>query len=1016
MDGMHPNQNPETFSNTSGAPQQGVNQSPPYNGANVPLNEQLQVVPSNNFAQTNGYPPYANWSNNVPYPPNDYTRAPSYLNVPPASSSSPYIHQHNWNQQYPAPIQISLDDARASVPAPHQPQFNQQQYSQSSSSPIVNIHIHKYYVKRTLSLSRNQPTNGANSRSTTQAPIQSQPSSRIQQSAPIGSSIQSIVNQSLNIATGYGREPQLFVSSGTSTPSHNTSHQQGSNYAKRYNSSPSVGSFSSPRVQELPNSTPTHHRTVAHSAINELPSSPFPTNANRSINSSIKSSAPPAANQKPPKRKFKMSMADVESTIGTWSENPKAKKRNAGCEQKPSMPEKKPDIGSTISRADNEILKQSSKKETVVSAPSVVMSSAPHSHDRSFSNQAKSAEPIMKPVTQKTGSEVSTTTTPSQEPIPPPETSNTQVTNKQLPNPVASHDKALTSSGAKSSTAQTRNAVVIELSDDNSDEEPPKAMPPPPAPQVAPESSIIIIDSDDDEEDKPVEPTQNIKNESAIDSSLISSPIQVMPRVEVKDASDSIADSSFSFTKVESKPPPIVESKEPTKANPKPSETKGSRIGDHFDLPDMPAFVLWLSSEDEEDDLDVLLGGAGATKKGARATKSLLIQKENKSATSNLKLKVLPSDAASRSKSVPDSRFTRPAIESSLKPIKRSNTTQDVDKTVPKKAKRSKTDSLLDELPKIDNFEYSYKELQEANKVSRKKEEIHAEMELFISLKPYEVLKEFDEDFKLKVSTFDLDVPLIYWKRNVKAEYIKEKDYFIPTAAKKVVQQTFVMYYLAEDFLEKLPSNELRQDVAEATEDMCKMATHMYHAIIVVEGYDQFINKIKSYKQRQFRSQVLNGEEQARRKKDDERMGKFPEPLEIAKLVNRAQLDLKINIFPVRSRQEAVMWLNSFTYTIGSSLYDKYERNQGLANLGVVRSGTDTSATFLQSMQHFPRMTQSKAQILQASYKSMHLIYSKFRSSGTLGKDALGRNIVPPTVDSAMLNFFTSDDPDKAIT
>ena len=48
----------------------------------------------------------------------------------------------------------------------------------------------------------------------------------------------------------------------------------------------------------------------------------------------------------------------------------------------------------------------------------------------------------------------------------------------------------------------------------------------------------------------------------------------------------------------------------------------------------------------------------------------------------------------------------------------------------------------------------------------------------------------------------------------------------------------------------------------------------------------------------------------------------------------------------VRAKQESIMWLNSFTHMIGQSLYDKFERNQGLANLGNVKSGADTKSTF----------------------------------------------------------------------
>ena len=82
------------------------------------------------------------------------------------------------------------------------------------------------------------------------------------------------------------------------------------------------------------------------------------------------------------------------------------------------------------------------------------------------------------------------------------------------------------------------------------------------------------------------------------------------------------------------------------------------------------------------------------------------------------------------------------------------------------------------------------------------------------------------------------------------------------------------------------------------------------------------MNKIKAYEQRLFKNQVLQGlnvEEQRRRRKDDTEMFKYPSSSEIEHLVNKAQIDLKANIFMVRAKQESIMWLNSFTHMIGQS-------------------------------------------------------------------------------------------------
>ncbi|KAI3402907.2 EME1 [Candida oxycetoniae] len=613
--------------------------------------------------------------------------------------------------------------------------------------------------------------------------------------------------------------------------------------------------------------------------------------------------------------------------------------------------------------------------------------------------------------------------------------------------------------------------------------------------KVSIESPIIIIDSDDDSDEKgkeslektsqkPREKVLPISSPVITDSNSISSlthqkPIAIDPSspspspspspsttktnaiaslleasksnlISKNYQSDSIVDSSFSFSNILDTNAAIASSSKPKNSKP---------------LPTMPSFVQWLSSDEENDSeifetrkLDENIDMAKKrsfetiqTKKTSQLLSNFSNLKEKSHSFSTSRLishferqpfelqqeqtnsktsqTVSSKIAATLDTCRPQSVNVSGPLKGVENPIKRVRDVQHADSAPKnKKVKRSKTVTSLADLPQIDNFRYSIKELQEANKVNRKKEELYAEMEIWAGSKLFGLFQEYQEDLKSPINEISIDLPIIFWKRNVKAEYIKEKDYFIPCPPRKVLQRTFVLYYSAHDLITFLLSNTLKNEITASLQHLKERTTDKHHIIVMVEGYDQLINKIKAHRQRQFRSQVLYGpnvDEQKKKKKnqkkksadnEQQQIAQYPEPQEIEKMINHAQLDLKVNIFTVRSRQESINWLNSFTYTISLSLYDKYERNEHLANLGNVRSGSDTKNTFLQSIQHFTRMTSSKAELLHDTHKSMYSLYCKFRTNGTLGKDVLGRNMVPPTVDSAMLNFFTSDDPNKVIT
>lgn len=487
---------------------------------------------------------------------------------------------------------------------------------------------------------------------------------------------------------------------------------------------------------------------------------------------------------------------------------------------------------------------------------------------------------------------------------------------------------------------------------------------------LPPEEEIVVLDSDG-EDSIETRDTTDIKNLFNLVNEFVSKPISSSP-VKLPSESnnsilnDSIVDSTFNFL-IDGIIPPKKAAPPPPRP---PSRAPAPR---QLNSTDIPANILWLDSDEDEDDGPII-----------------------------------PS--------------SQPAPQAPVvaQPVKRSKSTQEPSTSVPaKRTKRPKTTDPVTHLPRIDDFQYTHKDLNEANRATRKKEEIFEEMELHMSSGVYEFFSETKEDFKLKIFDGRYDLPLVLWKRNVKAMYDKERDLFIPCHPRKLLEKTFVMYYLAPDFLMKLKKGELKSDVAAALNHALAITPNEYHIIIMVEGYDQQVNKIKAYEQRKFKKQVLHGlntQEQARTRTANLEMAEYPSSADIEILINKAQIELGTNIFTVRGRSESVMWLNTFTNMIGHSLYDKFERNTSVANLGTVRSGADAKATFMQSMQQFKLMTQSKADILYTLHQSIYLIYCAFRDKGTLGRDRLGRNIVPPTVDKSMMRLFTANDPNSVIS
>lgn len=349
------------------------------------------------------------------------------------------------------------------------------------------------------------------------------------------------------------------------------------------------------------------------------------------------------------------------------------------------------------------------------------------------------------------------------------------------------------------------------------------------------------------------------------------------------------------------------------------------------------------------------------------------------------------------------------------------NTTKRL-KSKPKGTKKARVQTIS-----IGDMEFTKKELEEVNKVKRKKKDLMSEMIVEISTNVFNEC--FDESYMkeilchTKIEKIVSRFPIISWKRITRATYDKDKDIFLPCPLSQVREKNIVLYYGAEEFVSILMCHELGDIIKSVKKETFLDVSPQVQLVFMIEGYDQYLNKIKSIEEKNYQKAIMEKLSQQSQPTSRESDRNSLDPTnntsqitgvaskDVDSLINDAQISYCVNIFTVRNSTEATRWLQSFTYAISRSLYDEFDRNSSLANLGGIKSGSDKKTTFFQTMRQFKMMTEQKVEKLYSHYPSLYEIYSRYRRNDSLGKDSLEKNIVPPSIDSAMKKVFSADDP-----
>lgn len=350
----------------------------------------------------------------------------------------------------------------------------------------------------------------------------------------------------------------------------------------------------------------------------------------------------------------------------------------------------------------------------------------------------------------------------------------------------------------------------------------------------------------------------------------------------------------------------------------------------------------------------------------------------------------------------------------------------------PKKQRKQKIKTLAPVLPPSD-IAYDLKTLNDANKATRSKDELLSEMTLSCPLAM------IDHDYinlkftQLKVISTD-DERTIFWKRKVTTKYDSELDIFIPCAPTEIIERNLIVYFKADDLVQSLMNNTTSEIINQCKQHIPVDNTasdYTPYVILLIEGYDKYISKLKSTQDRLFKKQVRQELDQAsqnsslassssspKKRKTKSQVGRQSSTLLdialIEKKINQLQVLQNVNVFFTKNFEDSIDWLHSFTYTIASNRYDN--NNESKVTSARTKCGTDTKSTFLKVLQQFKFITEVKAERVFQYYNSLSKIYDRYVKNVGLGKALDGTsNIVPPTTDLAMRTFFMSNDPEEVL-
>ena len=259
-----------------------------------------------------------------------------------------------------------------------------------------------------------------------------------------------------------------------------------------------------------------------------------------------------------------------------------------------------------------------------------------------------------------------------------------------------------------------------------------------------------------------------------------------------------------------------------------------------------------------------------------------------------------------------------------------------------------------------------------------------------------------------RLRTAEVEAPLVYWRRRVHTEYDEALDLFVPCEPAEVWEPNVVVWMAAQAVVEGVADALLGATVAQHVARFRLMvggAQREPFAVLVVEGYDKCMARLRAAEDRAFKLQVRRDMGQAPRRRA---AGCSVGVADVEARLNELQLAQRVNVFATKSPQDTVEWLVLLTHAVAQR---RYRRDGGAR----VRPGTDARSTYLKLLQQFRFVTEARAERVRQYYPLLRALWQRLRREPGLGRVEGDANVVPPLTDRAMHTFFSARDPHQVL-
>ncbi|CDK25541.1 unnamed protein product [Kuraishia capsulata CBS 1993] len=318
-------------------------------------------------------------------------------------------------------------------------------------------------------------------------------------------------------------------------------------------------------------------------------------------------------------------------------------------------------------------------------------------------------------------------------------------------------------------------------------------------------------------------------------------------------------------------------------------------------------------------------------------------------------------------------------------------------------------DPELEELLNIAKEKHP-KRLKQVNRVHRPKEELLEEMTILVSSALSQTFDEsrYESLFgPIRATGYNSTEPCLRWRRHAEALYYPYRDMFVPCDLKVIHEKFVALVYKTEDLIPELEE--------EGFIDLLKK--YGTNCILVLIGFDSFMQKIKTAQNRNFVEKVrshLDSDSQPsksskRRKKDDINIAEYNAE-QIRKTLIGYEVKYGIHVFPTKGEQDTASWIRSFSYTVAGSIYDKAHRRPDNSNIGPVKSGTTTKECVAKSLEQIKNLTGSTSETVAEHYSSMAELVKLARRTGAIASPD-GEKLLRSDTEKMLLACLTSRNP-----